>query len=110
MPGALLHQGAFGACPHGGQMSVLSQNANVLVNAMPVASIADLAPIAGCSFLLANAPHPCTRVQWVVPATRVLVNRQPALLQTSSGVCLAADQTPQGAPIVTAVQPRVLGT
>jgi hypothetical protein len=37
------------------------------------------------------------------------VNGAPALLQTSMGLCLAADQAPQGAPLPVTVQPRVVG-
>jgi hypothetical protein len=50
------------------------------------------------------------RVQWLVPATRVFVNGQPAILQTSAGLCLSAEQIPQGPPVVAVTQPRVIGT
>ena len=46
-------------------------------------------------------------MQWTVPATRVLINGQPALLQTSTGLCLSAEQIPQGPPIITVTQTRV---
>ena len=59
---------------------------------------------------LAEVPHPCVRVQWLVPALRVKVNLAPVILQTSVGLCLAADQAPQGPPMVSATQPRVIGT
>jgi len=36
-------------------------------------------------------PQPCIRVQWLVPAARVLVNGQPVLLQTSTGLCLSPE-------------------
>jgi hypothetical protein len=34
----------------------------------------------------------------------------PVILQTSVGLCLAADQAPQGPVIVSSTQPRVVGT
>jgi hypothetical protein len=108
MPGPLMHVGATVTCAHGGPASIVSSNARVLVGGLPVATIADLTLVAGCAFN-PGAPHPCVRVQWLVPAARVLVNGQPALLQTSTGLCLAADQAPQGAPLAVAVQPRVIG-
>jgi hypothetical protein len=46
----------------------------------------------------------------VTPATRVLANGKPVMLQTSAGICQSAEQIPQGAPIVSVVQPRVIAT
>jgi hypothetical protein len=109
LPGTLLHVGATVLCSHGGPAQFVSTNARVLVGGMPVATMADQTLVAGCAFS-PGAPHPCVRVQWIVPAARVLVNGAPALLQTSTGLCLAADQSPQGAPVPVVVQPRVIGT
>jgi hypothetical protein len=110
VPGPLLHVGAVVTCPHAGPASIVSSNARVLVSAQPVATLTDMTLVAGCAFSLPSGPHPCVRVQWLVPAARVLVNGQPALLQTSTGLAQAADQAPQGPPLVSAVQPRVIGT
>ena len=110
MPGPLYHVGATAICPHGGMVTTVSSNVRVLVSGMPVATLADTSLVAGCVFVVAGAPHPCVRVQWLTPAARVLVNGQPALLQTSTGLCLAPDQAPQGPPTIVATQPRVVGT
>jgi uncharacterized Zn-binding protein involved in type VI secretion len=109
LPGPLLHVGASVFCAHGGPATIASSNARVLVSGLPVATLADQTLVAGCSFNV-GGPHPCVRVQWLTPALRVLVNGQPALLQTSTGICLAADQAPQGPPLVAAAQPRVIGS
>jgi hypothetical protein len=109
MPGPLLHVGATVLCSHGGPAQFVSTNARVLVGGLPVATLADQTLVAGCAFS-PGSPHPCVRVQWLVPAARVFVNGAPALLQTSTGLCLAADQAPQGAPVPVTVQPRVIGT
>jgi hypothetical protein len=77
---------------------------------MPAATLADQYLIAGCVFNVLGAPHPCVRVQWLVPAVRVTASLMPLILQTSVGLCLAADQAPQGPPVVSSTQPRVLGT
>jgi uncharacterized Zn-binding protein involved in type VI secretion len=87
---------------------VISSNARVLVSGMPVATMGDQYLVAGCAFTI-PPPQPCIRVHWLVPATRVLINGQPAILQTSVGLCLGPTQAPQGAPIVIATQPRVIG-
>ena len=111
MPGPLFHVGASALCPHGGQVTTVSTNARVLVSGMPVATLADQFLIAGCAFTVPPAkPQPCVKVQWLVPALRVLVNGQPAILQTSTGLCQSPEQIPQGPPVVTATQTRVIGT
>ena len=111
MPGPLFHVGAGAVCPHGGPVSVVSTNARVFVSGQPVATLADQFLVAGCAFTVPPAkPQPCVKVQWLAPAVRVFVNGQPAVLQTSTGLCLSPEQIPQGPPIVAAVQPRVIGT
>ena len=109
MPGLLYHVGATAVCAHGGQVSVISTNTRVLVSGQPVATLGDTYPIAACPFNVGSSPHPCVKVQWLVPAARVTVNGQPVILQTSSGMGLSADQTPQGPPTIVATQTRVVG-
>jgi hypothetical protein len=110
MPGPLYHVGAAAMCPHGGQVVTTPSGGRVLVSGQPVATLPDQSMIAGCVFNVAGAPHPCVRVQWTVPAARVLVEGKPALIQTSTGLCLAPDQAPQGPPMITTTQPRVVAT
>lgn len=111
MPGFLLHVGASILCPHGGTTAIVSTNSRVLVNGQPVATMADVYMIAGCAFTVpVGKPQPCIKVQWLVPATRVLVNGQPPILQTSTGLCQSPEQIPQGPPIVVACQTRVIAT
>jgi uncharacterized Zn-binding protein involved in type VI secretion len=107
VPGTLFHVGAAAICPHGGPVSTISQNTRVLVSGLPVATVADNYLIAGCVFSTAAGPHPCVTVRWLVPSLRVRVNGQPAILQTSTGLCQAPDQLPQGPPTVITTQPRV---
>ena len=111
MPGPLLHVGAQAICPHAGQVTVISSNARVLVSGQPVATLADQYLVAGCAFTVPPAkPQPCLKVQWLAPATRVLVGGQPAILRTSSALCLSPEQIPQGSPNVLVTQVRARGT
>jgi hypothetical protein len=110
MPGFLYNVGAIAACPHAGQITVMPGQARVFVGVAPVATVADFAAIAGCTFAPGGAASPCVSVRWLVPATRVFINGQPALLSTSSGLCQNAAQAPQGAPIIIGTQSRVSGT
>jgi hypothetical protein len=111
MTGFLMHVGASATCPHGGQVSVNATNARVKVGGQPVAIVADACPVAGCAFTVPGPkPQPCVKVQWTGPATRVLVGGQPVILQASTGLCLSAEQMPQGPPNVVQTQTRVKGT
>ena len=114
MANPLLHVGATAICPHSGQVSLSTPNTRVVVGGQPVATMADSDTVAGCPFQIpvgaGTKPQPCVRIQWLVPAARVRVGGQPALLQTSSGLCLSAEQIPQGPPNVTVTQVRVRGT
>jgi uncharacterized Zn-binding protein involved in type VI secretion len=111
MPGPIFHVGAAAICPHGGQVTVISSNARVMLGGMPAATLGDTYVVAGCAFTVPpGKPQPCVKVQWLVPAARVVINGQPAILQTSTGLCLSPEQAPQGPPTIVATQPRVIGT
>ncbi|MER6307680.1 PAAR-like protein [Streptomyces sp. NPDC001657] len=111
MPGNLLHSGASVNCAHGAPAQTVTANTKVLVAGAPVLTVTDTTTVAGCPFQVpvgpGTKPQPCVRVTWLTPATRVLVNGQPALLHTSTGLCQSVEQIPQGAPTVVTVQPRV---
>jgi len=110
MPGFLFHVGATAICPHGGQVTVIPSGPRVMVNGMPAATVADLCLVAGCAFTLPGPkPQPCVKVQWLAPSARILINGQPALMQTSTGLCLSAEQIPQGPPTIVMTQTRVGG-
>ncbi|MDP8993233.1 MAG: hypothetical protein M3N31_09330 [Actinomycetota bacterium] len=111
MPGPLFHVGAQAICPHAGQVSVISTNVRVLVGGQPVSTFEDTYMVAGCAFTVPpGKPQPCLKVQWLAPATRVLVGGQPAVLATSPGLCQSPEQIPQGPPSVLVTQVRATGT
>ena len=98
-------------CPHGGSLSIISTNVRVTAAGQALATIGDQFMIAGCAFTIPpGKPQPCLKVQWLMPAVRVTIGGQAAILQTSSGLCLTAEQIPQGPPTITVAQTRVLGT
>lgn len=110
MGSPIFHVGAQAICPHGGQVSTVPGNPRVSVGGQPVATMADTYLIAGCAFMVATKPQPCMKVQWLVPATRVIVSGQPVILQSSSGLCQSADQIPGGPPSVVMTQLRATAT
>jgi hypothetical protein len=82
-----------------------------LVSSQPVATLADTYLVSGCAFTVPTGkPQPCVKVQWLVPATRIMVGGQPVILQDSTGLCQSPEQIPQGPPNVVTTQTRVKGT
>lgn len=97
-------------CAHGAPCKHMPAQQRVKILGMPALVATDVNSIAGCAFALPGpTASPCVTVQWIVPATRVKVMGQPVVLQTSTGLCKAATQAPQGAPLITVVQARVQG-
>lgn len=112
MPGFLVHVGAVITCTHAAPVNAITSNTRVLVNGLPVVTIPDTYLVTGCPFTLPIVPpksQPCVQVQWLVPASKVLVNGQFALVQSSTGLCFSVEQIPQGPPLIVATQPRVSG-
>ena len=107
MSGPIVHVGAAITCTHGGAVTVVPGCPRVLVSGMPVATMVDQFMVAGCVFTL-PPPHPCVQIRWLTPAARVFANGAPVITQGSVGLGVAADQAPQGPPVVASVQPRVI--
>jgi len=96
-------------CPHGGTVSIVSSNTQAQAGA-PLALASDTFTVAGCPFQIpaTGVPHPCVRVQWSKTNLKASVNGTPTLSQDSVGLCLAADQAPQGP--VSVVQTQALAS
>ena len=98
-------------CPHGGMVTIASTNTSVQATAA-LALSSDTFSIAGCPFQIpvgsGTVPHPCVSVQWTKPNVQTTVNGTPTLAQDSVGLCLAADQAPQGP--VSVVQTQILAS
>ncbi|HEU5238630.1 MAG TPA: hypothetical protein VFU37_15975 [Pyrinomonadaceae bacterium] len=119
MPGFLLHVNASMQCPHPppvgpGQATITPSQLRVVVSGQPVATMASQIAIAGCLFQVGNKPQPCVTVKWTMPSTRFLVGGQPVALLpalgTAPAICQSAEQIPQGPPLVSVVQSRVIGS
>ncbi len=122
MPGFLLHVSAGMQCFHQtGVATVTPSQSQVLVNGQQVATVnptAIVASVAGCLFQIPTPggpkPQPCVTVKWTMPSTRVKVFGLPVALVpslgTGPGICQSVEPIQQGAPTVSAVQTRVIGT
>lgn len=115
MPGFLMHVNAACQCTHAGPATVIPAQPRVLVSGQPVATMTSQIMVAGCAFTVPGPkPQPCITIKWMMPSVRVLVLGQPAMLLPAPGagpgLCLSPEQIPQGPPIVSAVQLRVIAT
>jgi len=112
MAAALITTAATLTCPHGGQVVIASGNTQVLAGAA-LALATDTFTITGCPFQLPTpggpVPHPCVRVQWLKTNLRCSVGGVPTLAADSAGLCLAADQVPQGSVVVSPAQTQASG-
>jgi hypothetical protein len=112
MPGFLLTVGSGVQCTHAAAATAQTGNTRVIVGSGPAVTASDVHTVAGCPFTVPGPkPQPCVTITWV-PATRVFVNGQPAVVQVTGpgqGICKSAEQIPQGPPVIAAVQTRVTG-
>lgn len=113
MTGFIVQAGASSQCPHAGAAQIVPSQQRVLANGAPLVLVADQTMVVGCPFQVpvgtGTKPQPCVSVTWQAPATRVFVNGQPVLLQSSTGMCLSAEQIPAGPPMIVNTQTRVTG-
>ena len=108
MPGFLTASSVM-MCPHGGTVQATPANGKIQAGGAPMLTAADTFVIAGCPFNVASAPHPCVSIQWVQPATRSTLSGNPTLTEASVGLCVAADQAPQGPVMINSTQASVTG-
>jgi hypothetical protein len=122
MPGLLLHVGAVMQCTHAATATVTPSQPRVVVSGQPVAAISSpmtpVATVAGCPFQIpvpgGTKPQPCVTVKWTMPSTRFVLGGLPAALVPAPGpgpgICQSVEQIPQGPPVVSTVQTRVIGS
>ena len=93
-------------CMHGGQAQPVAPFPRVLVNGMPVATLASPYAVVGCGFVPPGGNGPCVTAQWLVGATRVLAGGAPLVIQAGVSLCV-----PTGTPLnVVLTQTRVVAT
>jgi hypothetical protein len=80
----------------------------VLLDGMPVLTLASVHPVSGCPHTVGSRPRPCTSIRWQAGTHSVLIDGVPALSEGSAAQCFTDDLIPQGAPHVAAVQQGVV--
>jgi hypothetical protein len=106
----ILDTGCTIQCPHGGQATLTTANSKVQVGGNYALLATDMLTISGCTFTVPpGTPMPCLTIQWSAPATKVMVTKQPVLLDSSVGLCINAAGAPQGTATVSGPQTKVSG-
>ena len=110
MSGHTLNTNSTLMCPHGGSVSIVSANTRVKVDSAYAALSTDTFTISGCPFQIpvgvGTIPSPCMTVQWIVTDMRVKVNSTPTLSRSDVGMCMNAQQIPQGPVTIANTQMR----
>ena len=121
MAGLLLHAGATVECFHKAAATVSAGSQKVKFGGQLAATASSTVTVTPgtCPFKIpvppppATKPQPCATITWGTKATKVKIGGQPALLGPAlgvvAGVCKSADQIPQGAPTLSAIQSKVSG-
>jgi hypothetical protein len=107
--GGLLTASSVLMCPHGGTVQIVSTDTRVNAAGDFVLRSSDTFVIVGCPLTLGTVYHPCTTVNWVVPALRSKAMGDDTLTDESVGLCQAADEAVQGTVLVIFTQPGVGG-
>ena len=94
-------------CPHGGSATVTPTAARTSVDGDPPLRQGDVSTVAGCGLNISGAPSPCVRIEWMLPAARVMFEGAAPLLHTSVGLCMSAPGAPQGTAIISGFQTKV---
>jgi hypothetical protein len=105
----LLNTSSVMMCPHGGTVSVVSSNTQVMAAGDPILRASDTFLIAGCAFVIGIVPNPCMQVQWVQPDTASQVLSDFTLSEESVGLCVAGDMAVQGTVLIVSTQAQVSG-
>jgi hypothetical protein len=95
-------------CPHGGLVQAVPSAPSVTFGGNPIVLQTDTFTIAGCPFNVAGVLHPCVQVKWIVAALRSTAGNAP-LTTDSVGLCVAADQAPQGTVLIINTQQKAGG-
>ena len=102
--GTILTTSATMMCPHGGTVSATVGDGKRATAGDPILAESDTFIISGCPFMTGSNPHPCVSIRWIAPAVKVTARQSRILTTDSQGLCLAADQVPQGPPTLVAAQ------
>lgn len=103
MAGILLNHISVIICPHGGiVVHTPTTNTSYRIDGQFPMLISDLYLVVGCPFDPRYGGG-CTMVTWVTGSTNLIIKGQPALVNSSVGICISASGMASAPAIVTAI-------
>lgn len=93
-------------CPHGGTVTIVPGQVRAEAEGGMILRPSDTFAVAGCPFNVAGGYHPCVTVSWQSSSLRASAGGDAVLTVSSVGLCLAADQAPQGSVLIQKTQKR----
>ena len=105
----LLTTASMMMCPHGGSVSVITQNTQATAGGSPLIRASDTFVIAGCSLAGLPTPSPCLQVQWIEFGLKVKAGGDYVLGEDSTGLCVSGTMAPQGTVLINFTQTQVSG-
>jgi uncharacterized Zn-binding protein involved in type VI secretion len=107
----ILNALASANCPHGSKASFLATSTKVMIEMGPVFITGDQCMIVPCAFTVPTSkPQPCVKGVVVTPASKVLVEGKPVIVQGPADMAQSAEQIPAGPLVYGSVQMKVLAT
>ena len=103
----LVEEGVQMQCQHTGTVQVSASISRVTIGGSAPLAQDDTFTVAGCPFTTGGAPQPCVELEWLTATERVTAEGKALLLDSSSGLCKAGGDIPQGSPQIMATQHRV---
>jgi hypothetical protein len=92
-------------CPHGGIVDHIPTTFTAYrVDGQLPALFGDVYMVTGCSKMALDPQSACSLVQWVAPSIMLVIKGQPALIDSSVGLCQSTSGIPLGPAIVAAVR------
>lgn len=104
--GMIITTAATMFCPHFGTITgTVADSRRATAGGAQILTESDTFTIKGCTFNISGGPHPCVSVRWIAAATKVKT-RSAVITTDSLGLCVAADQAPQGPPQLVPAQTK----
>jgi hypothetical protein len=101
-------------CPHGGQVTLNTDQSDVEAEGGKVILVSDEHSIAGCAFQIpvgaGTKPQPCTKLRWQVGAMTTTVNGTAVVTQAAVGLCYSAEEIPQGPAVIVSAASQTKAT
>ncbi|OAN36923.1 hypothetical protein [Mycolicibacterium iranicum] len=108
MTGRLLTTASTIMCPHLGSAQLMTADVVAVADGTAILLETDVHVVVGCIFTVGAKYSPCVRIEWTGGSDTVSIGGTPALVESSIGKCISAENAPQGVALVVAAQTKAV--